>query len=197
MFIRRRALTSNCKGAVVKIAKILVWLIAIRFSAIPAALADDPRERIERGKAATAFVQLPDERSSATAFCISAKGLFVTNHHVVRRIPSDGTVKLILDPNGDTRREITARVLCSDADSDLAVLKPLGAGGDYKFLRLGDDTQLFETMTVTSFGFPFGKILAGKANEFPDISINVGRITALRKSNGKLAHIQLDATLNM
>src|SRR4051812_50072000 len=41
-------------------------------------------EVVKRGKAATAFVEVPAGRSSGTAFCVYPSGLFVTNEHVVR-----------------------------------------------------------------------------------------------------------------
>ncbi len=161
-----------------------------------AAWGDDTIDRIENGKAATAFVELPDGKSSATAVCIHSKGLFVTNHHVVKNVARDATIKLILNPNDEKRATVEAKVLRSDEQTDLAVLQAKGEKKTYAFLTLAGDKQLFETMPVTSYGFPFGKVLAGKGDQYPDISVNVGRITALRKRDSKLDRIQLDAALN-
>src|SRR6185436_6636256 len=50
----------------------------------------------KRGKAATAFVEVPG-RGSGTAFSVHPSGLFITNEHVVRGIET-GDVTLVLDP---------------------------------------------------------------------------------------------------
>ncbi len=167
---------------------VVIWTATAR--------SDEARDKVERGKAATAFVELDGGKASATATCISAKGLFVTNQHVVKDLPTNGTVKLLLDPNGEKPRVLEAKLLRADAQSDLAVLQAQGNRDDFVFLNLGDDSRLFETMSVTSYGYPFGKILASKGAQYPDISVNIGRITALRKREGKLDRIQLDAALN-
>lgn len=153
-----------------------------------------PREVIERGKAATALVEV-DVNKSASATCIHKQGIFVTNRHVIDKLPKDGKLKLILHPNDARKRQIMASVLRVDDKADLAVLRAEGAG-ECEFLPLGEDAELFETMSVTAFGFPFGKALAVGEGSYPDISVNVGRITSLRKTDGKLQQIQLDAQLN-
>lgn len=175
----------------------LLRLVIIVLGILPVAwAADDRRQIIERGKSSTAFVELPDKKSSGSAFCIHAKGLFVTNNHVIKNLNDDAKIKLTLDPNSDKQQLIEAKVLRRDSDSDLAILQALGEHKDFTFIPLGDDSQLFETMSITSFGFPFGKGLATTSDQYPDISVNLGRITALRKLNGKLERIQLDASLN-
>src|SRR5207253_2885894 len=49
----------------------------------------------KRGKAATAFVDIPG-RVSGTAFCVHPSGLFLTNEHVVRGTDR-AEIKLVLD----------------------------------------------------------------------------------------------------
>jgi hypothetical protein len=51
-------------------------------------------------------------------------------------------------------------------------------------------------MEVVAFGFPFGKALAPGRREYPAISVNIGHITSLRRKDGRLHQIQLDAALN-
>jgi hypothetical protein len=51
-------------------------------------------------------------------------------------------------------------------------------------------------MYVCTFGYPLGTYLASKEGKYPNISVNVGRITALRKTKKHLDEIQLDAQLN-
>ena len=47
-----------------------------------------------------------------------------------------------------------------------------------------------------AFGYPFGTALATNKKERPAISVNLGRVTSLRKKDGELHRIQLDALLN-
>ena len=153
------------------------------------------REVVQRGKAATALVELGKDKQTASAVCVHSSGIFITNYHVVKDVADVGTVRLVLHPNEESQREVKAKVVRRDEVLDLAVLK-VEEGQDFTALPLGDDAELYETMSVTAFGFPFGKSLAVKENTLPDISINVGRITALRKREGALHQIQIDAQLN-
>ena len=64
-------------------------------------------------------------------------------------------------------------------------------------LELGTTTGLkVETQAITAFGYPFGDRLAVQDGKYPSVSVNVGRITALRKSKMELEAIQVDAQVN-
>lgn len=159
----------------------------------PAPVGGSP-DVITRGKQATALVDL-EHVGTGTAFCIDAGGLFITNRHVVASPGVGGTVKLVLNPARSDQRIIQAEVVATDRERDLAVLHAGGVKG-LVALALGDDRTLKETMTVTAFGYPFGKMLATEARSYPSISVNTGRITSLRHKGGKLAVIQIDASVN-
>ena len=175
--------------------RIAAWALLGSFLGF-AAQGQEARERIQLGKSATAFVDLGD-RGSGSAVCIDASGIFITNHHVIQGLATDATVKLVVEPNSAAPRVVQARALRQDEKWDLAVLKVAeGDGKPFAALQLGDDSKLFETMSVTAFGFPFGKLLAGQGRAYPEISVNVGRVTSLRQNDGKLERIQLDAQLN-
>jgi hypothetical protein len=149
---------------------------------------------IERAKQATAFVQVPEEESAGTAFCISPSGIFVTNAHVVDGVALGGKVRVTLQPGTPNQRHLTARVLRVNKTNDLALLK-LDSTPGLVALELGATDKLTETMTVTALGFPFGTALA-TGDEYPSVSVNLGRITALRQVRGQLKEIQIDAALN-
>lgn len=51
-------------------------------------------------------------------------------------------------------------------------------------------------MPVVAFGYPFGIRLAFKEGEYPNPTVSLGRITALRKSQGTLQAIQINAALH-
>jgi hypothetical protein len=146
----------------------------------------------QTGKPATALVEVkvPGRFGYGSAFCIHSSGLFLTNAHVPK-----GDITLVLNPGLKTEKSFPARVIRSDKDLDLALLRIDGAK-DLPALTLGSDDKLAELMEVVAFGFPFGTALAPGRREYPAISVNVGSITSLRRKDGRLHRIQLDAALN-
>ncbi|MES1163480.1 MAG: trypsin-like peptidase domain-containing protein, partial [Rhizobacter sp.] len=82
-----------------------------------------------------------------SGFIISSDGLILTNAHVVREA-KDVTVKL------SDRREFTARVLGSDATTDIAVLRINATG--LPTVRIGDARSLEVGDPVLAIGAPYG-----------------------------------------
>src|SRR5262245_46908051 len=114
--------------------------------------ADEPLSRVEIGKigkAGTALVEVKN-RGFGSAFCVPSGGLFVTNEHVVR----GGDVNVVVNPGQKDEKIFKAKVVRSDADLDLALLRIEGAK-DLPTLRLGSDERLAELMEVVAVGFPF------------------------------------------
>ncbi len=144
----------------------------------------------QMGKAATALVEVKPRRGYGSAFCIHPSGLFLTNAHVAQ-----GDLTLILNPGLTTEKSYPARIIRTDKDLDLALLRIEGVK-DLPTLSLGSDKDLEELMQVVAFGFPFGTAIAASKGEYPGVSINVGSITSLRHKKGQLDRIQLDAALN-
>jgi WD40 repeat protein len=155
------------------------------------------REVIMQGKAATALVQFGSgrEETTATAFCVDASGLFVTNAHVVRSARPGTRIKLVLRSAEEDQKIVTAELYRRDDRFDLALLKADPVEG-VTALPMGRDQDLFETLATTTFGYPFGSVLAFQREGYPSISINVQRISSLRKKGGELVLIQIDGQLN-
>ncbi|WP_425491093.1 Do family serine endopeptidase [Luteimonas fraxinea] len=110
----------------------------------------------------------PRGTSMGTGFIISADGYLLTNHHVV-----DGAeeVKVRLSD----RREFTAKVVGSDAESDVAVLKIDATG--LPTLRFGNGASVKPGQWAVAIGSPFGfeqSVTAGivsavaRANQYAD-----------------------------
>jgi S1-C subfamily serine protease len=155
-------------------------------------------EVIERGKRATAFVQVvtSEGRSSGSGFCFDRSGLFITNAHVVDRAADGrGEVSLVLDIGRKTQRRLRSKVLKTDCAFDLALLRVEG-GGELTSLELGTEDGLIETTPVTTFGFPFGEKLKSEGEAYPEMTIIASRITSLRHDKDRLARIQFDGQLN-
>lgn len=102
--------------------------------------------------------------SMGSGFIISSDGYVLTNHHVI-----DGadqvTVKL------SDRRELTAKIVGSDPQTDVALLKV--AANDLPALRIGDSDTLRAGQWVVAIGSPFGL----------DHSVTVGVVSAVGRSH--------------
>lgn len=168
----------------------------ILVAAVPSSWArdDDGLAAVRRGKAATALVVLPAEQGFGSAFCVDAAGFFVTNEHVVRGLPAGKTVTLVVNPADDGERAVEATVVRTDS-ADLALLRAADPKG-LTALELGSADGLTETQSVTALGYPFGDRLAVRERKYPAVSVNVGRVTALRKAKDGLEAIQIDAQVN-
>lgn len=120
--------------------------------------------------------------SMGSGFVISADGYVLTNHHVV-----DGAdeVKVKLPD----RREFTAKVVGSDQQYDVALLKIEAKG--LPVVRLGDSKSLKPGQWVVAIGSPFGL----------DHSVTAGIVSAIGRSTGGqeqryVPFIQTDVAIN-
>jgi serine protease Do len=137
------------------------------------------------------FPGMPDEpggpggprgMSMGSGFVISADGYVLTNHHVVEGADE---VKVTFSD----RREFTARVVGSDEQSDIALLKIDGRG--LPFLRTGDARALKPGQWAVAIGSPFGL----------DQSVTAGIISAVGRANPYanqryVPFIQTDVAIN-
>ena len=174
--------------------RLFAALCVVSLAAWPVRGEDSPKVKISRaGKAATALVQgKAFGAQQGSAFCIHPAGIFLTNAHVVNQ---DTTFTLHLNGGTKKLRSLTARVLRTDKELDLALLRVDGEK-DMPTLPLATDNNLAETDEVIAFGFPFGQRLSSDQKEPPAVSVNVGKVTSLREKDGELHRIQLDAALN-
>ena len=120
--------------------------------------------------------------SMGTGFIISSDGYVLTNHHVVEGADE---VKIRLSD----RRELTAKVVGSDQQSDVALLKVAATG--LPALRIGDSKTLKPGQWVVAIGSPFGL----------DHSVTAGIVSAVGRSNPYanqqyVPFIQTDVAIN-
>jgi serine protease Do len=124
----------------------------------------------------------PRGESMGSGFIISPDGYVLTNHHVV-----DGAdeVKVKLSDG----REFTAKVVGSDEQSDVALLKIPATG--LPALRIGDSNALKPGQWAIAIGSPFGL----------DHSVTAGIVSAVGRSNPYAGQqyvpfIQTDVAIN-
>jgi serine protease Do len=125
--------------------------------------------------------------SLGSGFLISADGYIVTNNHVVSAGTRNAVVESIKVTMTDGR-EMTARLVGRDVESDLAVLKV--EGNDLPFVRLGSSANARAGDWVVAIGNPFG--LGGTVTA--GIISSVQRITGVGSFD---RFIQTDASINM
>ncbi|MEI9895521.1 MAG: serine protease [Chthoniobacter sp.] len=170
------------------VALLLAAFLFLTRSPLQAELTQD---QVAAAKAATGLVLTSE--GSGTAFCVSETGLFVTCKHVIEGA-RDGSIAIVLSPSGKDEKRYPARIV-RRLNDDLAVLKVV-LDRKVPVLKLGDVGALFETEQLYAFGYPFGSALAVDAKSYPSISVNVGRVSALRKKKDELDVIQFDAQVN-
>jgi len=123
----------------------------------------------------------PLGRSLGSGFIISDDGYVLTNHHVVDRAHE---VKVILSD----RREFTAKVIGSDEQSDVALLK-LDTSG-LPFLRSGNAGEVKPGQWAVAIGSPFGL----------DQSVTAGIVSAVQRATSNtqryVPFIQTDVAIN-
>ncbi|WP_338064422.1 DegQ family serine endoprotease [Thermomonas flagellata] len=120
--------------------------------------------------------------SQGTGFIISADGYVLTNHHVVDGADS---VRVRLAD----RREFTAKVVGSDEQSDVALLKI--DAKNLPVVRIGDSRTLKPGQWVVAIGSPFGL----------DHSVTAGIVSAVGRANPYanqryVPFIQTDVAIN-
>ncbi len=158
------------------------------------ATGQDRRAMIDRCRAATALVDL-GVMGSGSAFCVHERGLFITNWHVVASALDAERLQLVLNPDSADEQIVEARLVSFEEEFDLALLQARDVQG-LKVLKLGDADDIFETMPVTTFGYPFGRLLAFDDDSYPAISVSTARVSAFRRVEGKLRALQIDGPLN-
>ncbi|CAB1276596.1 DegQ family serine endoprotease [Candidatus Nitrosacidococcus tergens] len=121
-----------------------------------------------------------ETHSLGSGFVISSDGYIITNYHVIR--DADAIIVRFSD-----RRELEAKVVGSDARSDLGLLKV--EAGNLPTLKYGDSNQLKVGEWVLAIGSPFGF----------DYSATAGIVSAVGRSlpeESYIPFIQTDVAIN-
>ncbi len=140
---------------------------------------NDPFSQFFRGFPNVSPRNMPTH-GEGSGFIVSSDGVILTNAHVVDDA-QQVTVKLT------DKREFTAKVLGSDKQSDVAVIKI--DAKNLPIVRLGRDTDLKVGQWVVAIGAPFGF----------DNSVTAGIVSAKQRAlpnSGYVPFIQTDVPIN-
>jgi len=122
------------------------------------------------------------QRALGSGFIVSEDGYVLTNNHVVEN--ADKLVVKLAD-----RREFEAKVVGTDPETDVAVLKI--DGSDFPIAELGDSDAIAVGHFILAIGNPFGL----------DRTVSVGIVSAKGRSGVGITEyedfIQTDAAINM
>ena len=123
------------------------------------------------------------EKSLGSGVILSPDGYVVSNHHVVARAQE---IRVVLAD----RREFAGRVVLSDAEADIAVIRLEGAS-DLPVLEIGESGALQVGDLVLAIGNPFG---VGQ-------TVSSGIVSGLARSGANIGsnrgyYIQTDAPIN-
>ena len=136
-----------------------------------------PRQRSPRTPQTRKFQQL----AQGTGFIVSSDGYILTANHLV------GEAEKVMVKEGNNQ-EVEAKVIGTDPDSDVAVIKI--KGNDLPFLELADSDKLEVGEWVLAIGNPFGLTH----------TVTAGIVSAKGRSGFRLAeyedYIQTDAAIN-
>ncbi len=120
-----------------------------------------------------------EQTMTGTGFVVTANGYLVTCAHVVA-----GATKIEVALGG---RNYPAKVIASDADNDLAVIKVEAAG--LPALPLADSEAAEVGQEVRALGFPLSDVLGN------DLKATRGTISGISKADGR-KRLQIDAPIN-
>jgi len=129
--------------------------------------------------------QAPEQRASGSGVIIGADGYIVTNNHVV-----DGATEVVVTLND--RKNYTAKVIGTDANTDLAVIKI--DGKNLPVMPIGNSDNVKLGQWVLAIGYPLNL----------DVTVTQGIVSAKSRNigiNNKAAapveaFIQTDAAVN-
>lgn len=136
-----------------------------------------PRQRTPQPPKTRKFQQL----AQGTGFIVSSDGYILTANHLV------GDAEKVMVKEGNNQ-EVEAKVIGTDPDSDVAVIKI--DGKDLPFLKMADSDKLEVGEWVLAIGNPFGLTH----------TVTAGIVSAKSRSGFRLAeyedYIQTDAAIN-
>lgn len=124
--------------------------------------------------------EIPEQRGTGSGFIVSSDGIIMTNAHVV-----DGADELIVRLTD--RREFKGKVLGSDKQTDIAIIKI--DAKDLPVLKIGDSSKLKVGEWVAAIGSPFGL----------DNTVTAGIVSAVSRnlpSDQYVPFIQTDVAVN-
>jgi len=129
-------------------------------------------------------MEMPAQRSAGSGFIIDAKGVIVTNNHVV-----DGADRV--DITLTDGRHFVSKQIITDRKNDLAIIR-FDPKGTVPFLEFGDSDSMEIGDRVLAMGAPFG--LAGSVSQ--GIVSAKGRFGMTNNRSTYEDYIQTDAAIN-
>jgi putative serine protease PepD len=139
-------------------------------------------------------VEDPTGTGTGSGVVLSADGFVLTNNHVVESAAEEGTIVVSFN---DGRTDLPARIVGRDPETDLAVLRVVGARG-LTPAALGTSAGLVVGDPVVAIGSPLGldgSVTSGIVSAL-DRTVRVPNETGAAPSSPLFDAIQTDAAIN-
>jgi hypothetical protein len=113
--------------------------------------------------------------------------------HIPMAVPAGGPprIKLVLNSNRTDQKVVVARVLWTDPDWDLALLRAEGVA-TLPALPIADRSDLPRSAEVAAFGFPLGSALATR----PPVNVTRGKVLNVVAKDGKPSEVVAELSIN-
>lgn len=169
-----------------------VVIVLCMFSGLSLA-ADFKPEVIQAAKKGTALVAIESQPALGTAFCIDASGYFVTCLPVVEGARG-APLRLVLSAGEENQRVLDAKVVRIDQATKLVLLRATSKS-ELPSLRFAPAAKLTETQQLAVFGYPREPIRRIRDAAYPIVSVNVVRITSLKKTGELIDRLSVEPEL--
>jgi S1-C subfamily serine protease len=154
----------------------------------------DP-DALKKVKAATVHIRVESadgDVSEGSGFVTIARGLIVTNAHVVGMLDNDSPkpakIEVTFNSGEANSKTVEVKVGYVDGETDLALLMMAATDAAIipDLLPVALSQSLTETQDVFVVGFPLGK-RAG-----PNVTVTATTVTSLRKDGGNIKQVQVN-----
>lgn len=141
-------------------------------------------------------VQVPPPKSTRPTIGSSRRTrtrlIPVVEPRLIVKTFKNAAVTVVFDSGTRDERSVKAELLAMDPENDLAVIRVKDVKNLPAPIKFETPVKLIETMSVYTFGFPFGKDLATTKGH-PAITVTKVGISSLREDEaGELSQVQLD-----
>ncbi len=146
----------------------------------------------EHIRASSVYIERSDG-GTATGFFLGGHGYVVTAAHVVEGSTDPLTVQIRPLQATDGAEAVEGVLVALDRDKDLAILKTDLSPSSFLSMASQVPVHLDELLVC---GFPFGAALGDAERSIPEPSLNLCRVSAIRKLDNGTTVLQLDNQLN-
>lgn len=154
-------------------------------------------EQVVRVSQATAVIKFPSgdpAGASASAFCATRGGLFLTTARSVQGAEK-APLQLVIRAGESDQHIINATVFHVDPENNIAILQA-DPSQKFRALPFASQDPLFASMNVTGFGYPARRDLNPASGDATSILASSGHLASIEKQNGVAQRLLVDVAFS-